>query len=185
MPYCAADLEAWWLAHGRDALDKLVSPQGLGLEPRECGFAQAVQHRLRVFDNDHEIEKALRSSLNKMAAAKALKLEFNPRRKMHEATRTIFRKPEDGGVDHSRALEGLEYLDLMELHRRRLLAATRAAMAVGVPEEHHPHVIEELHRQTAFRYRQFHMGLRACVSRPRSEVCFSAPDNSREIHRSS
>lgn len=124
MPPCLADLEAWWLSDGRDAFDRLVSSEGLGLEPREC----------------------------------------NPRRKMHEAMCNIFRRPEDGALDASRALAGLEYLDMVELHRRRLLNATRLAMATGVPDQHHPHLVEELHRQASFRYRQFHMDLRACVS---------------------
>ncbi|PHH89644.1 hypothetical protein CDD83_5604 [Cordyceps sp. RAO-2017] len=163
MPPCAADLEAWWLADGREALGQLVDAAELQVEPHECGFAQEVQRRLRAFDNNQQLEAALRSSMLDAAARDAFARGFNPRKKMNEAMRCIFLRPEDGGICHARALDGLEYLDGMETHRRRLVAATKLAMATGPPDEHHPHLVDDLHRQASFRYRQFHMGLRASI----------------------
>ncbi|POR35528.1 Uncharacterized protein TPAR_04232 [Tolypocladium paradoxum] len=163
MPPCAADVEQWWLVDGIDALSRLVDASDLRVKPQECGFAQVVHRKLRAFDNDPEIEDALCECMADISAKKAFPDEFNPRKKMHTAMRWIFRKPNSEGIDFSRAMDGLEYLDSMETHRRRLVAATTLAMLTGVPDAHHPPIIAELQRQTAFRYRQFHMGFRACI----------------------
>lgn len=163
MPPCAADVEQWWLVAGIDALSQLVDASDLQVKPRECGFAQVVHRKLRAFDNDAEIEAALSECMAEIAAKKAFSHDFNPRKKMHTAMRWIFQKPNAEGIDFSRAMDGLEYLDVMETHRQRLVAATRQAMVTGAPDNHHAPIIEELQRQATFRYRQFHMGFRACV----------------------
>ncbi|PNY23446.1 Uncharacterized protein TCAP_06621, partial [Tolypocladium capitatum] len=163
MPPCAADVEQWWLVVGMDALSRLVDASDLQVNPRECGFAQVVHRKLRAFDNDPGIKDALCECMAEIAAKKAFQDDFNPRRKMHTAMRCIFQKPNAEGIDFARAMDGLEHLDTMEMHRQRLVAATRQAMVTGVPHHHHAPIIQELERQTTFRYRQFHLGFRACI----------------------
>ncbi|RDA87602.1 hypothetical protein CP532_3965 [Ophiocordyceps camponoti-leonardi (nom. inval.)] len=163
MPPSAADLESWWLGPGLPSLIHLVDSSELAVSPRQCGFAQAVQQRLRAFDHNHEVANSLAHAMAVLGAERAFDQEFNPRKKMNEAMRCIFRRPEDGGLDGERALEGLEFLDSMEIHRQRLVSATSAVMATAALTQQHSQLIEELHRQASFHYRQLHMGLRASI----------------------
>ncbi|KAF4589240.1 hypothetical protein GQ602_003129 [Ophiocordyceps camponoti-floridani] len=163
MPPCPADLEAWWLGPGLPSLVHLVDATELPVTPKQCGFPQAVQQRLRAFDNSQELVGSLADAMADLAAEKAFSHDFNPRKKMHEAMRCIFRRQEDGGIDSDRALEGLEYLDAMEMHRQRLLKATSIASEVSPPDAQQSQLINELHRQATFHYRQLHMGLRASM----------------------
>ncbi|RCI11745.1 hypothetical protein L249_7610 [Ophiocordyceps polyrhachis-furcata BCC 54312] len=159
MPPSAADLESWWLGPGLPSLVHLVDSSELPVNARQCGFAQAVQQRLRAFDHNHDVATSLADAMAVLGAETAFQHELSPRKKMHEAMRCIFRRPEDGGLDGERALEGLEFLDSMEMHRQRLVSATSPAALT----QQHSQLIEELHRQASFHYRQLHMGLRASV----------------------
>ncbi|RDA93054.1 hypothetical protein CP533_0701 [Ophiocordyceps camponoti-saundersi (nom. inval.)] len=163
MPPSATDLESWWLDPGLPSLIHLVDGSELSVSPRQCGFAQAVQQRLRAFDHNHEMANSLATAMGNLGNERAFDQEFNPRKKMHEAMRCIFRRPEDGGLVGERALEGLDFLDSMEMHRLRLVSATSAAVASAGLNLQYSQLVEELHRQTSFHYRQLHMGLRASV----------------------
>ncbi|KYK54714.1 hypothetical protein DCS_06674 [Drechmeria coniospora] len=166
-----ADMENWWLTVGIDALSRLVDRRRLAHKPCECGYLQAIHRKLRAFDNDPELEKSARAHMATICRASNTPppiTGFNPRRTMNEVIRSIFRHLDHGAIEFSRALLGLEHLDRVELHRLHLLAFTRAAMYDGgagsrVRVAHDPRLIEELHRQASFRYRQFYMGFRACI----------------------
>lgn len=164
MPPCTIDLEDWWLSRRNQVSTFLLDPRHLGIKSEECGFSQAVQQRLRSFDNNQTMQAELRSRMLEISAQKAFDCGHSPRAGLHEATRLIFRRPDAGGVDFSRALHGLDCIDAMETHRLRVLSATRLAMASGLSEVGHSHLIEELHRQATIRYKHCHMGLRATVS---------------------
>ena len=164
MPLFAAELEKWWLSHGQDAIYRLVNPDEDGPRPHECGFAQAIQRRLRNFDNDKTIQDHLNSSWKSVLGSSSADYDVNPRKHLKDASRTIFRRLEDGGIDRSRAMEGLGYLDSMEIQRCQLIEATKLAMKTGFAEQHHKHVIEELHRTATHHFSLFHMGFRVCVS---------------------
>lgn len=160
-------LEQWWLTTGFETLSRLISHDDVAVGTRDVGFVQAIQRKLRILDNDAVIEARLRESMiDHYAREKAFpRGGFNPRKKLNEALHSIFRNYDDGGIDTSRCIEGLEHLDVVEAHRQALLASTKDAMARGgLTEPNHPQLIEELDRQTSIRYRQFHMGLRASVS---------------------
>ncbi len=162
-----AHLEEWWLTTGLEDLNRLVDNHDISLRPRDVGYVQAIHRKLRAFDNDPTLEASLTESMvsiynNQKAFPTG---DFNPRRKMSEALGSIFRSVGDGGIQASRALDGLDHLDVVETHRQELLAATREAVRKGgTPDEYHRRLIDELDHQTTNRYRQFHMGLRACVS---------------------
>ncbi|UNI17634.1 hypothetical protein JDV02_003962 [Purpureocillium takamizusanense] len=161
-----AHFEEWWLTAGLDALTRLVDNRDIAFRPRDVGYVQVIHRKLRAFDNDPTLEDSLTESMASIyTEQKAFPSgDFNPRRKMSEARDSIFRRLEDGGIDVGRALDGLEKLDVVETHRRRLLAATQDAIRKGgTPDEYHRRLIDELDRQTSNRYRQFHMGLRACI----------------------
>lgn len=164
MPPFAPELEEWWLGHGYDALTRLVDPGDDALKPEECGFAQDVQRRLRALDNDHLLQAKLKEAWPAIRAARGINYVANPRKQLKEASSTIFKPVEDGGMDQSRVLEGLGYLDAMEVHRLRFLKATRSAMEVTTPEKRHLQVVDELDRQATIHYRHFHLGFRTCVS---------------------
>lgn len=163
MPPYPLELEEWWLTQGYDALCELVDLSRTKIKPRECGFAQAVQQRLRTFDNDRNIPKQLHSQLPAIRASKKIDYASNPRKNLRIALTSIFKSPEDRGIDYRRAIEGLGYLDAMEAHRRRLVATTRLALDNTKPVETYAPLIEELDRTASLRYGHFHMGFRACV----------------------
>jgi hypothetical protein len=151
MPPYPDELEEWWLTGGRDALRRLIDVSEVGSKPREFGFSQAIQHRLRAFDTEREIHNELILRLPEIRASRQIDFSANPRKSMTEASQNIFKKPEDGGMDYSRALEGLGQLDAMEFHRRRLLAATSKAISRGFPLTNHQRVIQELDRTARHR----------------------------------
>lgn len=164
MPSFAAELEEWWLNHGHEAISHLVDPSSDGPKPHECGFAQAIQRRLRSFDNDKTVRDHLQSSWKAVRDSRNTEYDVNPQRHLQNASRGIFRRPEEGGIDRSKAMEGLSYLDAMEIQRLRLVEATKIAMSISSPEAHHKHIIEELHRTATHHFGLFHMGFRVCVS---------------------
>ncbi|KJZ76809.1 hypothetical protein HIM_03686 [Hirsutella minnesotensis 3608] len=165
MPPRPADVEAWWLCHGSDALSRLVAKTDTrpgDTRPGVSSFLLEIQRKLRVFDNSPELEHSLLSSMHNIASRRAWVNDFNPRSKLHETIRFIFLAPQDGGINAERALEGLDHLDEMELHRQNLVLAAKQATASGMPElTHHVHLVKELDRHSSIRYQQFHMGIRA------------------------
>lgn len=163
MPPYPADLERWWLSSGHEALVQLLDMETIGFRPRECGFSQAAQTRLLRFDGDQHLEYKLRTQLPRIRALIGSDYGANPRKSLAEASRSIFRKPEDGGMDHSMALEGLGLLDAVETHRLRLLAATKKKAGPHASLDYHLNVIHALHQTASGRYAQFHMGFRTCV----------------------
>ncbi|PFH58907.1 hypothetical protein XA68_13056 [Ophiocordyceps unilateralis] len=124
MPPRAADVEGWWLRPGYQAIVQVVDASELPVRSHQCGYAQAVQQRLRAFDHSHELADSLSEAMATLAANGAFARDFNPRKKVHETMRCIFRRPDDGGINGDRALDGLEFLDAMEMHRQRLVSAT-------------------------------------------------------------
>lgn len=163
MPPFATELEQWWLTFGLEALTRLVTLTDNDPKPHECGFAQALQRRLRSFDNSQAIRADILEKWPKIRAARGIDYDVNPRKHLREASHGIFRRLEDGGIDYARATDGLGFLDAMEVHRLRLHEATRIAMGAGAPEKQQAHVVEELHRTATLHYGQFHMGFRICV----------------------
>lgn len=164
MPPSATYLEDWWLSNGHGALSRLVDRNDLGLSPRDVGFAQAAQRKLRVFDNDRDLQDRLHADWHAALESQGIDFDANPRKRLKDAAHDIFKSTQDGGINNDRVLEGLGYLDATEIRRLRLLTATQLAMESSVTEDKQSQIIEELHRTASNRYRQFHMGLRACVS---------------------
>ncbi|KAH6997208.1 hypothetical protein EDB80DRAFT_585506 [Ilyonectria destructans] len=163
MPPFAPELEEWWLGRGYDALTRLVDPGDDALKPQECGFAQDVQRRLCALDNDRALQAEIKEAWPAIRAARGINYVANPRKQLKEASGTIFKPVEDGGMDQSRVLEGLGYLDAMEVHRLRFMKATRSAMEATAPEKRHLQVVDELDRQATIHYRHFHLGFRTCT----------------------
>ncbi|KAK7413187.1 hypothetical protein QQX98_007911 [Neonectria punicea] len=160
MPPFAAELEEWWLSCGYEELVRLVDPPEDALKPQECGFAQEVQRRLCAIDNNRALQAEINAAWPAIRAARGINFVANPRKHLKEASRSIFRRVEDGGMDHSRVLDGLSYLDAMEVHRLRLVKATRSAMEVSTPDNRHLQVADELDRQASIHYHHFHLGFR-------------------------
>ncbi|CAM1509133.1 Fc.00g028720.m01.CDS01 [Cosmosporella sp. VM-42] len=162
MPPFAAELEEWWLSCGYEPLTRLVDSADSDPKPKECGFAQAIQRKLRNFDNDRVIRADIQATWPAIRAARGIDYEANPRKRLKEASRSIFKRPEDGGLNQLQAMDGLGYLDAMEVHRLRLVEATKIAMDAGAPEASQVQVIKELHSTATAHYGHFHMGFRIC-----------------------
>ncbi|KAF7550407.1 hypothetical protein G7Z17_g5744 [Cylindrodendrum hubeiense] len=163
MPPFAPELEEWWLGSGYEALIQLVAPGDDAIDPQECGFAQHIQRRLCALDNDRALQADLEAAWPTIRIMRGINYVANPRKRLKEASTSIFRQVEDGGIDLSRVLEGLGYLDAMEVHRLRLMKATRGAMEITAPEKRHLQVVDELDRQASIHYRHFHLGFRTCI----------------------
>lgn len=165
MPPSPAYLEDWWLTSGHEALSRLVDRSDLSLSPRDVGFAQAAHRKLRAFDNDRELQCRLRSDWHVAIESQGIGFDDNPRMKLKEATREIFKPSQDSGISNDEALEGLGCLDAAEICRLRLLTATQLALALEsrTTDDELPQIIQELHRTASNRYGQFHMGFRAWV----------------------
>jgi hypothetical protein len=172
MPPTAAYLEDWWLDSGYEALSKLVDHSDMGLSAHNVGFAQAAQRKLRAFDNDRDLHGRLRLDWHAALESRGVDFDVNPRKRLKVAANEIFKPSENGCINYAEALEGLGHLDAAEIHRLRLLAATRLAMETSPTGEQQSQVVDFLHRTASKRYRQFHMGFRACVSTSTASHCF-------------
>ena len=164
MPPYPLELEAWWLTDGHRALQQLVDRNDIRISPSDCGYAQALQNRLMGFDKDRHLQFDLRESLPKIRLQKGIAFEQNPRKSLVLAAKLIFRSPEDGGMNHTRSMEGIGLVDAMETHRLRLLKYTFKMLQVDKSLSHHKQIIDELHRASSHNYEQFHLGFRAGVS---------------------
>jgi hypothetical protein len=163
MPPYAAELETWWSGSGLEALTHLVNDDSDELNPRQCGFAQLLQTRLLTFDNDRTIQTQIQKAWPAIRATRGIDYDANTRKYAKYIASTIFRKPADGGIDFDRVMDGLGYLDAMEIRRLRLLMATRKAMETGTPSEASAQVVEELDRTATANFRHLHAGFRTCV----------------------
>ncbi|WZH42467.1 uncharacterized protein QYS62_003463 [Fusarium acuminatum] len=163
MPPYAAELETWWSGSGLEALTHLVNDDSDELNPRQCGFAQLLQTRLLTFDNDRTIQTQIQKAWPAIRATRGIDYDANTRKYAKYIASTIFRKPTDGGIDFDRVMDGLGYLDAMEIRRLRLLMATRKAMETGTPSEASAQVVEELDRTATANFRHLHAGFRTCV----------------------
>ncbi|KAH7146396.1 hypothetical protein EDB81DRAFT_883816 [Dactylonectria macrodidyma] len=162
MPPFAAELEEWWLTSGHEILTRLLDPNN-DLNPQECGFAQDVQRKLRALDNDPALQAEIKAAWPAIRSAKGINYGANPRKHLKEASSNIFRHTGDGGIDRSRLLDGLGYLDAMEFHRLRLMKATKSAMETTALEKHQAQLVDELDHHASTHYRRFHMVFRICA----------------------
>ncbi|KAF5613432.1 uncharacterized protein FSUBG_640 [Fusarium subglutinans] len=163
MPPYAAELETWWLGIGYEALKQLVNDESDDLNSRQCGFAQQMQTRLLAFDNDQTIQASLQTTWPAIRAARGVDYDANSRKNSKYIASNIFRKPPDGGIDFERAMDGLGYLDAIEIRRLRLLEATHAAMETISPTESQLQMLQELDRTSTANFRLLHAGFRACI----------------------
>ncbi|KAJ9417127.1 hypothetical protein QL093DRAFT_2581157 [Fusarium oxysporum] len=163
MPPYAAELETWWLGTGYEALKQLVNDESDDLNSRQCGFAQQMQTRLLAFDNDQTIQASLQTTWPAIRAARGVDYDANSRKNSKYIASNIFRKPKDGGIDFERAMDGLGYLDAIEIRRLRLLEATHAAMETILPTESQLQMLQELDRTSSANFRLLHAGFRACI----------------------
>ncbi|KAF4341994.1 hypothetical protein FBEOM_4044 [Fusarium beomiforme] len=163
MPPYAAELEDWWLGAGYEALKHLVNKESEEINPRQCGFAQQIQARLLTFDADETIQASLRTTWPAIRAARGVDYNANSRKNSKYIASNIFRKPKDGGIDFERAMDGLGYLDAIEIRRLRLLEATHAAMETASPTDSQIQMLQELDRTSSSHFRLLHAGFRTCI----------------------
>lgn len=156
-----ADLETWWLKNGFDYLVQLVDIDDVRLSRQQVGFVQAIQGKLRTFDSKRDIYAQIQEDIMTRNTSSD---KTSPRRLLGEATRKIFRRTKDGGLDHDLAFEGLAILEQVETQRLRLLKTTMLATNACSMDSNGTQLIEELHHRATERYRQFQLGFRACVS---------------------
>ncbi|KOS17723.1 hypothetical protein ESCO_002753 [Escovopsis weberi] len=164
MPPYPHEIEEWWLTNGSAILEWLTHPRALGgISSRTCGFAQAVQKKLRNFDNDIKLQEQVRAGVLEICASRTDRRPLNARRLLLDSVNLIFRNSDDEGINIERAMEGLACLDAMETQRGRLVAATQEALKACEPTDAHAFLVQELHTSAARRYRQFQMGFRATI----------------------
>lgn len=156
-----ADLETWWLTSGFEHLEDLVEVDSLGLCRQQVGFVQAIQQKLRAFDGNRDIYNRL---VAEVSTPKTLSCPVNPRRQLSEVLVKIFRRVDDGGLDHDLAFGGLATLEQVETQRSRLAEATILALSACPLDDSSIQLVEGLHEKANERYRQFQLRFRACVS---------------------
>lgn len=167
MPPLPAELHSWWLTSGHDALVTIFERRDDLCSSNEVGFAQALQRRLRSFDNDDAIQSSLRREWTVLRTNQGTSSSIachNPRKRLKEIMTCIFRSPQSGRINKTAALEGLGQLDEVEARRLCILTATQNAMESGVTDERYVQALDNLHLASSNHFRQFHMGLRSSVS---------------------
>ncbi|KAG5924427.1 hypothetical protein E4U42_004645 [Claviceps africana] len=167
MPSYLAALETQWLTTNFPHLLRLVDAADIGLTRLECGYDQAIQRKLRNFDSDQNRDMAAggddgRHCLGRPVQAAFPPLRGNVRGKLAEVRR-IFRAPEEGGLWYEGAFRGLEVLEEVEVHRQRLVRATRAELGrISAHErDHSAQVVEQLHTQATEHFKACQLGFRA------------------------
>ncbi|KAF4967532.1 hypothetical protein FSARC_4917 [Fusarium sarcochroum] len=163
MPPYAAELETWWLGSGYETLIHLINYEDDDLSPRQCGFAQRMQRRLLTFDNNRVVHAQIQRAWPAIREARGVDYDANTRKYIKYISCNIFRKPKDGGIDYDRVMDGLGYLDAMEIRRLCLLEATHVAIETASPGENRLQMLEELDRTTSINFRHLHAGFRTCV----------------------
>ncbi|OAA50518.1 hypothetical protein NOR_00968 [Metarhizium rileyi] len=173
MALSVRDLEKWWLSSGFDYLLDLVDVDSLGLGRQQVGFIQAIQRRLRTFDGLGSIYARICKDISPLTPSSPT---ASPRRWLSEATGKVFKRVEDGGLDHERAFEGLAMLEQVEIHRLRLVNATMLAKNTSSSGDSSTQLIEALHYQATERYRMLQLGFRShCLMSflPQSDIARS------------
>ena len=165
MPPYAADLEAWWLGSGYDAIKDLMDGTADDLNPQQCGFAQQMRRRLLSFDNDSSVRAQIIKDWPTIRITRGVDYDANTRKYAKYIASNIFRKPQNGGINFDLAMNGLGYLDAMEIRRLRLLKATHTAIEAASPRESRPPMLKELERMSSTNFKHLHAGLRICVRR--------------------
>ncbi|KAG5938187.1 hypothetical protein E4U60_001443 [Claviceps pazoutovae] len=158
-----AALEEQWLTKAFHHLLQLVDTTDIDITRRDCGFDQVIQRKLRDFDSNRTIDAARDGHLVEAAPASTPPpLCGNVRGKLVEA-REIFRAPDDGGLQFDEAFRGLEVLEEVEIHRQRLVKATRTELGrISGHERHHSaQVVEQLDTQATEHYKACQLGFRA------------------------
>lgn len=174
MPSHPADLEAWWLSGGRNALNRVVELATLSLNHDDCGFAQVLRSRLIKFDYNQQLHAELEASLPQISAFNGLDYGANPRKNLLAVTQNVFRRNEDGGMNSEYVLEGIGLIDSVERHRLRLLEATTERIGTNPRFKPHRKALDQLHQAADDRYMVVHKGLRGCVSPlPSLLICFT------------
>lgn len=167
MPPYPIDLFYFWneTPAAQRLLHELADKYSLGLNPKDCGYAQAIQSRLRSFDNNKEISDMIKEALPGLSAANhGIDYFSNPRKNLLETARSIFVDSNLGSVDFDRVMEGLTFLDVMERQRIVLTDETRQRISQQAVGESTVRLFEELHNAAVLHYEQFYKGFRACVS---------------------
>lgn len=184
MPPYAADLETWWLGSGHDAIKDLLNGVADDLNPRQCGFAQQLRTRLLLFDKNLDIQAQIKKEWPAIRAARGVDYDGNTRKYAKYITSTIFRKPQNGGIDFDLAMNGLGYLDAMEIRRLRLLEATNTAIRAVSSREGRPPMLEELERTSSANFKHLHAGLRTYVRRTMASYSTWLANHSRCLPKS-
>lgn len=165
MPLTPQEYLEWWLTSSLDPLKELTNTETLEYAPQHAGFDAYIQQRLRVFDNDVDLREALRLHVKRLSFRQVSDLSSNPRNKLRELTLTVFKKPEDGGVDLKGVMQGLSDLNIVELRRRRLVAETPLTFKPNHAAFGSAAMIQELNKKATEKFGQFYVGFRASVSR--------------------
>ncbi|KAG8670133.1 hypothetical protein FPOAC2_09475 [Fusarium poae] len=163
MPPYAADLENWWLGSGYDFIKQLIDTVTDGLDPRQCGFAQEIKTQLLSFDSDPAIAEQIKKDWPAIHAARGVDYDANSRKYAKRVASTIFRRPENGGINFDLAMDGLGYLDAIEIRRLRILNAVDEAIQAGPREEDRSPMLEEIGRTSFTNFKKLHAGLRTCI----------------------
>ncbi|KAG5980786.1 hypothetical protein E4U55_003657 [Claviceps digitariae] len=160
-------LETQWLTTHFPHLLRLVDTADIGFSRRECGFEQALQRKLRNFDFDPGLIRDMgrnnvHDATTTTPVVTAPPLRGNVRGKLAEVRR-ICRTLEEGGLQYERAFRALEVLEEVEVHRQRLVRATRAELGriSGHERDHSAQVVEQLHVQATEHYKACQLGFRA------------------------
>lgn len=161
MPPYAADLETWWLGSGYHIIKELMNTATSGLDPWQCGFAPQMKSRLVAFDQDTATITQIKKDWPAIHAARCIDYDANSRKYAKYVASTIFQKPEDGGINFDLAMNGLGYLDAIEIRRLRLIEA--ADVAIQAASETWPPMLHELERTSSANFKKLHGGLRICV----------------------
>lgn len=145
-------------------LDCLVDKKTLCIQSQQCGYAQAIQSRLRAFDGNKDVSALIKESLSSFGVMNSTVDYFsNPRRNLVHASKYIFTDQVTEDVAYDRAMEGLTYLDVMERQRILLVNETRRQIENEHISEHAARLFEELNSAANLHFSQFYMGFRACV----------------------
>ncbi|CEF86933.1 unnamed protein product [Fusarium graminearum] len=161
MPPYAADLETWWLGSGYHLIKELMNTATSGLDPWQCGFAPQMKSRLVAFDQDTATIAQIKKDWPAIRAARCIDYDANSRKYAKYVASTIFRKPENGGINFDLAMNGLGYLDAIEIRRLRLIEA--ADVAIQDASETWPPMLHELERTSSANFKKLHGGLRVCI----------------------
>lgn len=168
MPLFAAELADWWLGEGQEFLPDLLQKDPSQPRPSEVGFAQAVQRKLRAFDNDQTIHDALEIYLRRIESCGQAQYDGSAADLLQSAISKIFtplsqRALADDAGD-SNDLLGLGYLDAAELHRIRIIQDGRAALDDRHAGFRQAKILDELHESANTNYRSLYLGFRVHVS---------------------